>query len=145
MGGVYLACWIFKAQVLFHTCPYEEYIALMDCSFGCWSCFHVIFICVKLFFTIFFRLPMPDVRRSHSFTSMYWSHFNSASWLIKHFVKYIMFSFGPKIKYYVFPLPRPTRKNLPDPKYFIAKTEMIYCLLFWSLKIAMKMKKKTSF
>jgi len=97
MGGVYLACWSFKAEVLLHTCLYKEYIAFMDYSFGCWSCFYVIFICVKLFFTIFFRLPVPDIRRSHSFTSMCWSHFNSDSWLIKHFVKYIMFSFGPKI------------------------------------------------
>ena len=27
MGGVYLACGSFEAQVLLHTCLYEEYIA----------------------------------------------------------------------------------------------------------------------
>jgi len=33
---------------------------------------------------------------------------------------------GSKIKYKMFPLPQPTRKNWPDPKYFIPKTEMIF-------------------
>ena len=34
----------------------------------------------------------------------------------------------PKIKYCLFPLPRPTRKKRPDPKYFIAETKIVFFL-----------------
>ena len=42
----------------------------------------------------------------------------------------------------MFPLPRPTRKNWSDPKYFIAKTEMIFLC---ALKLEKKMQKNALF
>ena len=40
----------------------------------------------------------------------------------------------------MFPLPQPTRKNQPGPKYFIAKPEMIF--VFCAIKLGMKMQEK---
>jgi len=44
----------------------------------------------------------------------------------------------------MFLLPRPTRKNRPDPTYFIAKTEIIF-FLFCAIKLRTKIQENASF
>jgi len=64
---------------------------------------------------------------------------------LRHFLQFmeaIVISDGLTNRLLITPLPRLTRKNRPNPKYFIAKTDMIFVC---AIKLGTKMQENAPF